>query len=164
MEFAQPVLDSLAFLSIPEDVYRGDTFVLDVKAFDQVGREYTPADTMEVSLTHSGTEAVLSGSAEDDWLITPGITVTENSELRFYRLSSFYSAYQYNGVHVSTVDQEPDNFSELEELGQAPDSGWQKFVIDLSGYAGQTIYLAFVYQYNTSAGDGFYIDDVEITQ
>ena len=65
---------------------------------------------------------------------------------------------------VSTVDQNPANFNELVELGEAPDGGWYFFSIDLSAYAGQTIYVAFVYTYNDSVGDGFYIDDVEITQ
>ena len=112
----------------------------------------------------AGMENQFSGSQEDDWLITPGITVTENSELRFYRCSAWADLYHYNGVWVSTVDQDPDNFHELVELGEAPDGGWYFFSIDLSAYAGQTIYVAFVYKYTASVGDGFYIDDVEITQ
>ncbi|MFP4383542.1 MAG: choice-of-anchor J domain-containing protein, partial [Spirochaetia bacterium] len=119
---------------------------------------------MRTGSASAGMENQFTGSQEDDWLITPGITVTENSELRFYRLSAWYDLYKYNGVWVSTDDQDPANFSELEELGEAPDDGWHFYSIDLSDYAGQTIYAAFVYTYTNSVGDSFYIDDVEITQ
>lgn len=100
----------------------------------------------------------------DRWLVTPQITVpTQNPMLLFDIIGVNYgpgSPYAESlKVMVSTTDNQKSSFSVLNDLGELA-AGDNTYSVDLSNYAGQSVYLAFAC-YTT---DGMYIflDNVEV--
>lgn len=112
-------------------------------------------------------EAVSGGVAED-WLVTPLIAVnaTQN-ELRF-------DATDFNGpeygsqlsIRVSTTSQtDRASFVEIEnlnesELGNNTAAVFSPFIVNLSAYLNQSVYIAFVHIQND--GDAVAVDNVEV--
>ncbi len=97
----------------------------------------------------------------DDWLVSPQFTVPEGGKLVFWDYTNYPSWYYYQGVWISTGSGDPSDgdFVELEEISN-PVANWTKRVIDLSGYAGQNVYIAFRYQGNFATE--WFIDDVMV--
>ena len=96
-------------------------------------------------------------SAVDRWLVTPQITVpSDNPMLIFDILGVNYgpeSPYAESlKVMVSTTDQQKASFTVLNDLGNLL-GGNNTYAVDLSSYAGQSVYLAFACYTN----DGMYI-------
>lgn len=110
----------------------------------------------------------------DDWMITPAIELGENGLLTFDALSmtttgDYPDDYQ---VFVSTTTQDPagclDNGAELtvlaEEVGDdVGGEGIQHREVDLSGYAGQTVYIGFRLMTPYPGGDRLGIDNIKVT-
>ncbi len=98
----------------------------------------------------------------NNWLVTPGIKVTANSELKFWVSGQDpnYAAEKYY-VKVSTTGNTPADFGSAIFTGVATGS-YEEKVVNLSSYAGQTIYIAFQH---TDVTDQFYLnlDDVTVT-
>ncbi|MFC4559411.1 S8 family serine peptidase [Virgibacillus kekensis] len=98
-------------------------------------------------------------------LSTPAIQLPEGSaNLHFkqwYELESYdFGAYDFAHIYVST-DQE--NWETIAEFTGETD-GWESYGIDISEYAGQTIYIGFhVSSDGSRMFDGWYIDDVVIS-
>ncbi len=105
--------------------------------------------TQSSSEAHSGSYSAYcnygaSGEAQDEWLITPLLSVSASeNELSFY--------YQTHGsfaatvdVMISTTDLQTSSFTSILTLGQQ--GVWDQEVVDLSAYEGQNIYIAFRYQ------------------
>ena len=93
----------------------------------------------------------------DRWLVTPQVTVpTSNPMVIFDILGVNYgpgtSYAESLKVMVSTTNNQKESFSVLEDLGELP-AGNSTHALDLSAYAGQQVYLAFVCYTN----DGMYI-------
>ena len=105
----------------------------------------------------------------DNWLITPAVTLTGNSDLTFWVAAqdASYAAEHY-GVYISTTGTATSNFTLLFEEtidanGGAKTQGtWKQKTISLASYTGQTVYIAFRH-FNCT--DMFYlnIDEVEIS-
>lgn len=100
----------------------------------------------------------------DRWLVTPQVTVpSSNPMLLFDILGVNYgpgTPYAESlKVMVSTTDNQKASFTVLQDLGELPE-GNSTQAIDLSAYAGQQVYLAFVCYTN----DGMYIflDNVDV--
>ena len=120
---------------------------------------------------HTGSYCMASASYDNDtysaltpnnWLVTPAIQIAPNSELKFWVAGQdpSYAAEKYY-VKVSTTGDAVANFTTT--LYTAISTGtWQEKVVDLSAYAGQTIYLAFQH---ADVTDQFFIklDDVTVT-
>ncbi len=103
-------------------------------------------------------------SAVDRWLVTPQVTVpTTNPMLVFDIMGVNYgpeSPYAESlKVMVSTTDNQKASFSVLEDLGNLS-VGNNTYGINLSSYAGQSIYLAFACY--TADGVYFFLDNVEV--
>ena len=103
-------------------------------------------------------------SAVDRWLVTPQVTVpTTNPMLVFDIMGVNYgpeSPYAESlKVMVSTTDNQKASFSVLEDLGNLL-VGNNTYGINLSSYAGQSIYLAFACY--TADGVYFFLDNVEV--
>jgi len=106
---------------------------------------------------------IVDGNAVD-WLVTPPITLPSNATLTFYERNYYLPYwYTYHGVWISTASGDPNNgdFVEIKEYNQSTES-WTKRIINLSGYGGETVYIAFKYEGNYSTE--WYIDDVNIIQ
>lgn len=103
-------------------------------------------------------------SAVDRWLVTPQVTVpTTNPMLVFDIMGVNYgpeSPYAESlKVMVSTTDNQKASFSVLEDLGNLLE-GNNTYGVDLSSYAGQSIYLAFACY--TADGTYIFLDNVEV--
>ena len=101
----------------------------------------------------------------DNWLITPALTLTANSTLKFYVCGqdANYAAEHY-GVFISTTNATSTSaFTMLNQwtVGAAKVQGaWEERIIDLSAYTGQTVYIAFRHWNIT---DMFYLDLDDVT-
>jgi hypothetical protein len=101
------------------------------------------------------------GTMEDGWLVTPAIMLPEfwNIQLSFWSYNSWPGDYFKNSVLISTGDGNPLNgdFVEIWTTAEVA-SEWIESQIDLSDYAGETIYLAF--RYEGEFAHSWYLDDV----
>ncbi|MBP5546958.1 MAG: Omp28-related outer membrane protein [Bacteroidales bacterium] len=103
-------------------------------------------------------------SPVDRWLVTPSITMpATNPMLLVDLMSPNYgpgSPYAESlKVMVSTTDNQKASFTLLDDLGElAVDNN--TYAVDLSNYAGQSVYLAFVSY--TNDGMYIYLDNVEV--
>ncbi len=123
---------------------------------------------------HNGSEGMIYSESWNDvsgpgailpnnWLITPAITLTGNSTLKFWRKASSgaFSAEKYD-VYVSTTSATAvTSFTSLNAETTLNNGQWAEHVIDLSAYAGQTIYIAFRH-YDCSAQERLVLDDVTV--
>jgi len=102
-----------------------------------------------------------STNTEDGWLISPRLILPENERifLKFWSYNSFPSDYIENSVWVSTNTKEINDFVKIWQPSSVT-SEWVETELDLSEYAGDTIYIAFrYYGYNAHV---WYLDDIEV--
>jgi len=95
----------------------------------------------------------------NDWLITPKLTVNSGDTLRFwYRVGySFYEETLY--VKISTTDLDTASFTVVDSIFTSS-TDWQQKLIPLDAYASRgNIYVAFVYPCDNNFS--FAIDAVE---
>ena len=112
-------------------------------------------DNMAISITYT-----MEGTACDRWLITPAITIPTEGDykLLFDQVASQYS--ERMSVKVSTTNTEKASFTQTLIDNELLAAGLSKRLLDLSSFAGQTIYIAFIAQ----TADGLYmaVDDVQV--
>lgn len=98
---------------------------------------------------------------QDTWLVTPQLSLSDNSVLEFYDYTAFAAWYEYSGLWISTGSPDPadGDYIELMEYDDGS-STWTNRVVDLSAYDGQDVYLAFRYMGNFA--HEWYIDDVYV--
>lgn len=98
----------------------------------------------------------------DDWIISPQITLGMNSSLTFWAKSytDEWGLEKYN-VLVSTTDMDPASFTAISAppYMEAP-LDWTEMYYDLSAYDGQTVYVAI--QCVTTDAFIFMVDDISI--
>ena len=81
----------------------------------------------------------------DDWLISTRMVVPENGHLYFVRGIVEMSAVEKLDVYVSTHSREIEDFHLVKQFAFADNFGYQvPEEVDLSAYAGQEVYVAFV--------------------
>ncbi len=123
---------------------------------------------------HSGIQSIVSiynsdASPNDDWLITPMIKPGSTSEFRFWASPQDpgYSQEIFD-VRISTESQDINTFGasvfhyEFPSGGGGTENDWIEFVVDLSDYAGDEIYVVI----QCVSVDQFIlkIDDILITE
>ncbi len=107
----------------------------------------------ESSWTVDGTAAhhtfTGSGQNADNWLVMPAVELPEDQDmiLTFMERNAFMTTYDYSGVMISTGSGIPGNeaFVEVYESDAALTENTLKQV-NLSEYAGEIVYIAFVYK------------------
>lgn len=117
---------------------------------------------------HSGTtsayvEYEASGGVNEDWLVTPLVTVpVAATTLSYWERESYTIDYltQYS-VMISTTSQ--TNHASFTSVSTYPEdvttpAAWKNKTIDLSAYAGQSVYIAFVMTQDD--GDNWFLDDI----
>lgn len=124
----------------------------------------------------SGNQLLATMAASDeteaiDWLISDQMTARDNARFRFYAKSydgdNTYHPFAALTVLVSTTDNAESSFSPVTGFTsvQVPyknnsdsETSWTEFDVDLSAYAGQSIYIAVR---NNTPGQGFvtFFDD-----
>ena len=153
----------------------------------QVRWDRTAAVTTPPSV-YSGAQAAIinrrqnggAGLTSEDYLATPLITVPASGQLTFYTRKGFNTAVDVNYlIKVNTIttagsQTNPANYTTtLQTCNNANPlvatyNIYELKTVDLSAYAGQQIYLAFVKVFTqpTAAlnGNSWYVDDVKIVQ
>ncbi|NTW23874.1 MAG: T9SS type A sorting domain-containing protein, partial [Lentimicrobium sp.] len=98
----------------------------------------------------------------NNWLVSPALAVTGDSELRFWvdGQDPAYAAEQYY-VKVSATGNAVADFTTTIHTAVSP-ATWGEVVVDLSAFAGQTIYIAFQH---ANVTDMYFLklDDVTVT-
>src|SRR5690606_21790426 len=116
---------------------------------------------------HSGSKMAASFAAtsttNNDWMVTPKVTLGTDSAVKFYARShtASYGLERFR-VGVSTLDVIlPQGFQYVSgpTYVEAP-TNWTEYIYDLSAYDGQTVYLAI----RCVSDDAFvfYVDDFSI--
>ncbi len=101
-----------------------------------------------------------------DMLVTPPLSIPAGKAsygLSFYEYWYYVTWYYYHGIWVSTGSGNPwdGDFVELEEVNYGSGYMWEQIgPISLAAYAGQTIYLAFLYAGDYA--DEWSVDDVVV--
>ena len=116
---------------------------------------------------HSGEGHVTSASwasvalTPDNWLITPSITLPAGaSTLSFWVAGQDADwAAEHYGVFISTTGTSANDFTEL--MNSTCDATMTQHAVNLSSYAGQTVYIAFRH-WNITDMFRINLDDVEI--
>lgn len=119
---------------------------------------------------HTGTYSAFidydCSSTGNDWLITPQVTVQNNDTLYFWMRVYDYGYWPDDlYVRLSNTNNQSASFTtELLHLSGPgtfpPADTWQEYAVDLTAYAGQSVYLAF--HHTDVCGAGIFIDDVSI--
>ena len=112
---------------------------------DTNGFTIGPASTGSALTSPNSVYIVYSATAHDDYLVTPAITVTAglNDRLTYFVKNQDPAYVESYEVKLSTATATAADFTTtLTPLAQAPNS-WTQFVIDLTPYVGQTVYVGF---------------------
>ena len=153
--------------------FEGGTLPTGWLAVDADGDGYNWENTVEAALpfpAHTGDACMTSASylngvgplTPDNWLITPAIQVTATSQLDYWHAAQdplWPDEHYY--VKVSTTTPDIGSFTTTIFDGVTP-IDWEDVTIDLSAFAGQTIYIAFEH---CEVTDMYWmkLDDVTVT-
>lgn len=80
----------------------------------------------------------------DNWLITPQVSVSDDTRLCWDARSIHYDYRESYKVMISTTSTNLDDFEELDVIGQE-EYFWKRRMISLAPYAGKNVYVAFVH-------------------
>ncbi len=133
-----------------------------------------------VDFGYSSTKALrmngFSGSAvvNEDWLISPVLTLQANAALSFYSQFSFAgnglqlkisSDYSGSGNPSLATWTDLNGFFPTVAVGSTSTSlsDWKLSEVNLSAYANQKVYIAFVYTSTASAASRWTLDEVEVS-
>ncbi|MBM7554140.1 bacillopeptidase F [Thalassobacillus pellis] len=106
----------------------------------------------------------LTGEYDDDanmTLVMPPVDIGEgNTFLQFNSWHNLENNYDYGHIVVST---DMENWEQVAEFNGTTD-GWEQTEVDLSGYAGQRVYVGYHVDTDYSvAREGWFIDDVTLS-
>lgn len=102
--------------------------------------------------------------ASEGWLVSPAISLPASTPmmLSFWQYNTYVSSYEYLGVFVSTVSPDPaDNGFEECWSPAYVENMWLPVSISLEAYAGQTVYIGFMY--SGANANEWYIDDIRVS-
>lgn len=90
-----------------------------------------------------GASFAAESGVNDDWLISPLLLMPDEGAALEMQVQSYTDEYglELYEVCVSTTDNDPESFTVVES-GSAPAGEWTQVDVDLSEYAGQSIYVA----------------------
>jgi len=98
-------------------------------------------------------------SSNDQWLITPALTIADGDILTFWLEVQNASSYMdHVEVLLSTTDNSIGSFTEeLYNLDFTADLPWTEYTYDLSAYDGETVYIAFREAVADNFNDGAFV-------
>ena len=81
----------------------------------------------------------------DNWLITPAINAQIGTELSYYHKN--YDSYWSDSYDIYVLDaNQADEFAAPIATNITPSTAWGQYTVDLTSYAGKTVYVAFHHQ------------------
>lgn len=100
---------------------------------------------------------------EDGWLVSPAMVIPAEAQyvLSFWSVNSFPTYYGKNSVLISTGSGNPidEEFVEVWTTATVVNA-WEETTIDLTDFAGQTIFMAF--RYEGEDAHVWYLDDIRV--
>ncbi|MCK9449785.1 MAG: choice-of-anchor J domain-containing protein, partial [Bacteroidales bacterium] len=121
-------------------------------------QNHTPGGTTSIAHTYGN-----PGIMQEGWLVTPKVALAADDDiyLSFWNYHAYPGYYGKNSVRISTGSGLPENGDFVEIWSPASvEIPWSETVLDLTSYAGQAIYIAFVYEGDDA--HSWYLDDVSI--
>lgn len=185
--FFMSIFSVLSYGQFPEG-FEGATFPPTgwIRFDNGIGLAQQWNETSTTALVFAGSKAaylnkenVVTGTAQD-WLVTPQVLVPTNGQLRFYtKLTQAGDQGSIYTIRVSTTSQNnPSDFTTIrtwtepqimddDDVGDsgstlAQQSTYIQKSVNLSAYAGQNIYIAFVM--SNDDGDRWCVDNVNVDQ
>ena len=136
------------------------------------------------TIVNSGTRAAFmnrefvgQGNTSQDYLATPSVNITTNGELRFWTRTNIVgdqgTVFKIMVKPVSVSAQnDPTGYVLLQQFSESNlntvFNEYQEKVVDISTYAGQDVYVAFVMEFTQPGagvgGDRWLLDDVKIVE
>ena len=114
-------------------------------------------------------ELILDGHARlgdyDDGVddLSQKVRVGQNAQLAYrLRIESSEPRDTFDRLEVRLVDAEGRQIAVLDEYGADDAGGWRRERVDLSRFAGQTVYLSFHVETDHAGLTAFYLDDVSL--
>ena len=137
------------------DTYQWENTATNYSTFDAHSGMYCMASASYIN--------GVGGLTPNNWLVTPSLLVTDESQLKFWVVGqdpTIYFAEKYY-VKISTTGNSVSDFTTT-LYTSVTSQNWQEVVVDLSAYADQAIYIAFQH---TDVTEMFFIklDDVTVT-
>jgi hypothetical protein len=129
---------------------------------DADGYEWSQAATYITA--HSGASTAHGMGNNDDYLITPQLTLAANYTLKWWEIVESSSNNNTYDVLVSTTNTDISSFTDNLGTFDCTSETWVQNELDLSAYNGMDIYIAFHQTYSAATYYGFGIDDVEILE
>ncbi len=119
-------------------------------------------------------EFIGQGNTSEDFLASPLVTVPANGQLRFYTKSTIAletnTIFQIKVAPVTGTQVNPSDYTLVQQWTEATLTTtyniYEQKIVDLSLYAGQQIYIAFVMKYTQNvaglSGDRWLVDNVQL--
>lgn len=128
--------------------------------FNEYGRGWVVSTTEQEANQAAISISMINGSACDRWLVTPPLGIASGAYRLTFRTYSATADYTERlRVAISTTDAQKASFTTTLRDITLTSAGWQYVDIPLNGYAGQTVYIAFV---NHGNGVFVFVDDVRV--
>ena len=153
MDWQAPDVDPEPYESIDEGFEEGglpdDWSLLDLDG-DNICWELAPGGFTP----NSGNYCMASASfineigalTPNNWLITPPINLYDNAFMAFYVAAQDPNwPEEHMEVRLSTTTMNSIDFTELLYEGAPSDDNWHQIYLDLSDYADETVYIAFIH-------------------
>jgi uncharacterized protein YkwD len=100
---------------------------------------------------------------EDD--LSQKIRVRENAQLAYgVKITTDEASYPFDRLLVRLTDEEGREIAVLRQYDVADAGGWRRERIDLSRFAGRTLYLSFHIETDHAGLTAFYVDDVVLNE
>ena len=117
---------------------------------------------------HSGTGSAIIGwetTGGEDWLVTPQLNILTGDSLKFWARKFWNTTYAPDSLQivVSTTDTSVASFTTViaaYDVNAFPYGWTTQYAVDLSAFAGMSVYIAF--RHFDTDGNGLYIDDVQV--
>src|SRR3712207_1623817 len=102
-------------------------------------------------------------NGEDD--LSQKIRVGENAQLAYgVKITTGESRYPFDRLLVRLTDEEGRQIAVLRKYGIAEAGGWRRERVDLSRFAGRTLYLSFHIETDHTGLTALYVDDVVLNE
>ncbi len=118
-----------------------------------------------------GADLILDGYArlgdyddgKDD--LSQKIRIGENAQLAYgVKITSGERRYPFDRLLVRLTDEEGRQIAVLRQYGDAEVGGWRRERVDLSRFAGRTLYLSFHVETDHTGLTAMYVDDVVLNE
>lgn len=133
----------------------------DATAWARATMYQTQPNTGDYMVRSSGSSAY-----ERNDLVSPAIDLETGNRyvLKFYTYTAYPDDYVHSGLVLHLDEYDPQNTANTHEIWveNAPEDSWRILIIDISAYAGHTVYLDF--QKWSENGHGWCLDDISIEE